>query len=90
MTLTLRTSRFTLAGLTTNAGVSIPWTSWLQTGDTSIIEQNWEAMQKYLRAIEEANPDLVFDGDFYLTPKGHAAAAQVFWDTAVANHLFAP
>jgi len=34
-----------------DAGVIIPWTSWLQTGDTSIIEQNWEAMQKYLRAI---------------------------------------
>ena len=40
-----------------DAGVIIPWTSWLQTGDTSIIEQNWEAMQKYLAAIEAANPD---------------------------------
>src|SRR4051794_32260890 len=40
-----------------DAGVVIPWTSWLQTGDTSIIEQNWEGMQKYLAAIEEANPD---------------------------------
>jgi alpha-L-rhamnosidase len=40
-----------------DAGVIIPWTSWLQTGDTSIIEQNWEAMQKYLAAIEQANPN---------------------------------
>ncbi len=31
-----------------DAGVIIPWTSWLQTGDTSIIEQNWDAMEKYL------------------------------------------
>jgi alpha-L-rhamnosidase len=40
-----------------DAGVIIPWTSWLQTGDTSVIEQNWAAMQKYLSAIETANPD---------------------------------
>ena len=40
-----------------DAGVIVPWTSWLQTGDTSIIEQNWDAMQKYLDAIESANPD---------------------------------
>jgi alpha-L-rhamnosidase len=39
-----------------DAGVIIPWTSWLQTGDTSVIEQNWAAMQKYLSAIEDANP----------------------------------
>jgi alpha-L-rhamnosidase len=31
-----------------DAGVIIPWTSWLQTGDTSVIEQNWAAMEKYL------------------------------------------
>ncbi len=40
-----------------DAGVIIPWTSWLQTGDTSVIEQNWSAMGKYLDAIEAANPD---------------------------------
>jgi alpha-L-rhamnosidase len=40
-----------------DAGVIIPWTSWLQTGDTSVIEQNWTAMEKYLHAIEAANPD---------------------------------
>ena len=40
-----------------DAGVIIPWTSWLQTGDTSIIEQNWDAMTKYVDAIDAANPD---------------------------------
>jgi hypothetical protein len=30
----------------------IPWTSWLQTGDTSVIDQNWAAMEKYLNAID--------------------------------------
>jgi alpha-L-rhamnosidase len=40
-----------------DAGVIIPWTSWLQTGDKSIIEDNWAAMEKYLDAIAAANPD---------------------------------
>ena len=40
-----------------DAGVIIPWTSWLQTGDTSVIEQNWEAMTKYVDAIDAANPE---------------------------------
>ena len=40
-----------------DAGVIIPWTSWLQNGDTKVIEQNWDAMEKYLAAIDAANPD---------------------------------
>ena len=39
-----------------DAGVIIPWTSWLQTGDTSVIDENWDGMTKYLAAIETANP----------------------------------
>jgi len=40
-----------------DAGVVIPWTSWLQNGDTSIVEKNWVAMEKYVAAINAANPD---------------------------------
>jgi alpha-L-rhamnosidase len=40
-----------------DAGVIIPWTAWLQSGDTSIIDQNWDAMTKYVAAIDVANPD---------------------------------
>ncbi|HEY2859443.1 MAG TPA: family 78 glycoside hydrolase catalytic domain [Terracidiphilus sp.] len=40
-----------------DAGVIIPWTSWLQTGDTSVIDQNWDAMAKYVDAIDAANPE---------------------------------
>jgi alpha-L-rhamnosidase len=40
-----------------DAGIIIPWTSWLQTGDKSIIEENWAAMETYLDAIAAANPD---------------------------------
>jgi alpha-L-rhamnosidase len=43
-----------------DAGVIVSWTSWLQSGDTGIIEQNWEAMTKYLAAIEQSNPDYLW------------------------------
>ena len=35
-----------------DAGVIIPWTSWMQTGDTSVIDENWQAMRKYVDAID--------------------------------------
>ena len=40
-----------------DAGVIIPWTAWVQYGDKRIIEQNWDAMERYLASIEAANPD---------------------------------
>lgn len=40
-----------------DAGVIVPWTSWIQNGDTQIIEQNWDGMEKYLAAIQAVNPD---------------------------------
>jgi alpha-L-rhamnosidase len=71
-----------------DAGVVIPWTSWLQTGDTSVIEQNWEAMQKYLNAIESANPDGLWKVDSgtpfgdWLSPEGktdQVLIATAYW-----------
>jgi len=71
-----------------DAGVVIPWTSWLQTGDTSMIEQNWDAMEKYLNAIDEANPDGLWKnlsgtpfGD-WLSPEGktdYTLIATAYW-----------
>lgn len=71
-----------------DAGVIIPWTSWLQTGDTSMIEQNWDAMTRYLAAIEAANPDGLWKiysgtpfGD-WLSPEGktdQALIATAYW-----------
>jgi alpha-L-rhamnosidase len=71
-----------------DAGVIIPWTSWLQTGDTSIIEENWAAMEKYLNAIESNNPDGLWKheagtpyGD-WLSPEGktdYALIATAYW-----------
>ena len=71
-----------------DAGVVIPWTSWLQTGDTSVIEQNWEAMEKYLNAIESANPDGLWKHDSgtpfgdWLSPEGRTdqvLVATAYW-----------
>jgi len=44
-----------------DAGVIVPWTSWLQTGDTAIIEENWKAMEAYLGAIEKTNPSFLWE-----------------------------
>lgn len=40
-----------------DAGVIIPWTTWLQYGNKAIIEQNWDAMQRWMDFIQSRNPD---------------------------------
>jgi alpha-L-rhamnosidase len=40
-----------------DAGVVLPWTAWRRYGATSVIDENWEAMARYLRYLEDANPD---------------------------------
>jgi alpha-L-rhamnosidase len=71
-----------------DAGVIIPWTSWIQTDDTSVIEQNWAAMEKYLAAIETANPDGLWKRDLgaqfgdWLSPEGatdQALIGSAYW-----------
>ena len=42
-----------------DAGVIIPWTSWMQYGDRAIIERNWDAMQRFMDFIAKANPDFI-------------------------------
>jgi alpha-L-rhamnosidase len=59
-----------------DAGVVIPWTSWIQTGDRAVVDQNWDAMKKYLAAIHEANPDYLWKKNYgipfadWLSPEG--------------------
>jgi alpha-L-rhamnosidase len=43
-----------------DAGVIVPWTAWLQYGDTGIIEENWEAMEKHMSYVEEGNPNYLW------------------------------
>jgi alpha-L-rhamnosidase len=50
-----------------DAGVIIPWTGWIQSGNPKIIDENWQGMASYLAAIEKGNPE-------YLWRKGFGAA----------------
>jgi len=58
------------------AGVIVPWTSWIQTGDKKVIEENWSGMERYLAAIETANPDHLWKKNYgipfadWLSPEG--------------------
>jgi alpha-L-rhamnosidase len=83
-----------------DAGVIVPWTSWLQTGDTSIIEQNWAAMTKYLDAIAAANPDFLWEHEYgspfgdWLSPEGKTderllATAYWAWDATLMRQMAA-
>ena len=40
-----------------DAGVIVPWIVWKQYGDTEIIEQNWESMNRYMSHILETKYD---------------------------------
>ena len=42
-----------------DAGVIVPWTTWVQYGNTSIIDDNWDAMKRWLSFIQERNPDFL-------------------------------
>jgi alpha-L-rhamnosidase len=59
-----------------DAGVIIPWTSWIQTGDRQVIEENWAGMEKYLAAIQATNPDYLWKKNYgipfadWLAPEG--------------------
>ena len=42
-----------------DAGVIVPWTTWIQYGDKEVIEQNWDAMQRWMGFIQTRNPDFI-------------------------------
>ncbi len=57
-----------------DAGVIIPWTGWVQSGNTRVIDENWPGMEQYLAQIEKENPDHLWRNSFgaafgdWLTP----------------------
>jgi alpha-L-rhamnosidase len=71
-----------------DAGVIVPWTSWIQNGDPSIVRQNWDGMTKYLATILASNPDFIWKnnggiafGD-WLAPEGATSQellATAYW-----------
>ncbi len=40
-----------------DAGVIVPWTLWKQMGDTRIIDENWDAMQRFITHVAETRYD---------------------------------
>lgn len=40
-----------------DAGVIVPWVVWKQFGDTKIIDENWEAMERFVEHIAETKYD---------------------------------
>ena len=40
-----------------DAGIIVPWTIWLQYGDIGIINENWDAMDRFITHIEETGYD---------------------------------
>ena len=59
-----------------DAGVIVPWTAWIQSGEKKVVEENWSGMEKYLAAIEAANPDHLWKKNYgipfadWLSPEG--------------------
>jgi len=43
-----------------DAGVVIPWTAYTQYRDKRILEENWDAMEKWMSHIETANPSYLW------------------------------
>lgn len=42
-----------------DAGVIVPWTTWLQYGDKNAVEANWPAMEHWMEFIQRANSDFI-------------------------------
>ncbi len=40
-----------------DAGIIVPWTIWKQFGDIAVIDENWEAMEKFMNHINETKYD---------------------------------
>lgn len=40
-----------------DAGIIVPWVVWKQFGDASIIEENWDAMDKFMRHVDDTRYD---------------------------------
>jgi alpha-L-rhamnosidase len=71
-----------------DAGIIVPWTSWIQTGDLSIIRQNWDGMKSYLDAILSANSNYLWARNYgiafgdWLAPEGATSEeliATAYW-----------
>ena len=42
-----------------DAGVIVPWTTWMQYGNSQVILHHWNSMQRWMKFIQDRNPDLL-------------------------------
>jgi alpha-L-rhamnosidase len=42
-----------------DAGVIVPYTTWLQYGNSYVIVKNWDSMQRWMEFIQSRNPDFI-------------------------------
>ncbi|HYM79572.1 MAG TPA: family 78 glycoside hydrolase catalytic domain [Candidatus Dormibacteraeota bacterium] len=42
-----------------DAGIIVPWTTWVQYGDRAVIAENWDAMRRWMDFIQSRNPDFL-------------------------------
>lgn len=43
-----------------DAGVTLPWVAAHRSGDMSVIDENWDAMRRFVDGVLKANPDYVW------------------------------
>jgi alpha-L-rhamnosidase len=47
-----------------DAGVIIPWSGWMQSGDRRIVDENWDGMVQYIAQIEAGNSNHLWQKNF--------------------------
>ncbi len=40
-----------------DAGVIVPWTTWIQYDNSDVIRRNWDSMERWMEFIQSRNPD---------------------------------
>jgi alpha-L-rhamnosidase len=73
-----------------DAGVVLPWTTYVRYGDRAVVDENWDAMTRYVAGILERNPDHLWRrgrgldfGDWF------ALDAKLPWDETTPKDLVA-
>ena len=46
-----------------DAGVLVPYATWMQYGDRTVIDRNWDAMERWMNFIEQTNPQYLREND---------------------------
>ena len=71
-----------------DAGVLVPYATWLQYGDAATVERSWPAMERWMKFILEKNPDYIRKNDLgpnyadWLAPDPHTPSdlvATAYW-----------